>query len=203
MISIIDVGLGNIGSIQNMLRVIGAKSRFVRTADELAEAEKIILPGVGSFDVGISKIREAGLYNAIRHKALQDCVPLLGICLGMQILGNGSQEGKLDGLGIIDGTCVRFLKSEVNGNRIPHLRWNSVEAKNECVLFKGLNEINKFYFTHSFHFNCEKENDIAGLTNYGADFVSCISRDNIYGVQFHPEKSHKYGKLLLKNFWEL
>lgn len=195
MIQIIDYGMGNIGSIANMLKKIGEECRLVKNPRELNEGEKIILPGVGAFDNAMRRLNEFGFSQAIVQQ-IHWGTPLLGICLGMQLLGTKSSEGQLPGLNLIPGNIIRFEREA--GFKIPHMGWNKVHFK-QSSLYEGL-EGNKFYFVHSYHFVPEKEEYILGETNYGIKFVSSINNANVYGVQFHPEKSHKYGMQLLKNF---
>lgn len=195
MIQIVDYGMGNIGSIANMLKRIGEECRLVKNPRELNEGEKIILPGVGAFDNAMRRLNEFGFSQAIVQQ-IHWGTPLLGICLGMQLLGTKSSEGQLPGLNLIPGNIIRFEREA--GFKIPHMGWNKVHFK-QSSLYEGL-EGNKFYFVHSYHFVPEKEEYILGETNYGIKFVSSVNNANVYGVQFHPEKSHKYGMQLLKNF---
>jgi glutamine amidotransferase len=196
MIQIIDYGMGNIGSISNMLKIIGIKSCIVSNPSYLSSSYVSILPGVGSFDNAMIKLNRDGWTNTILSNVKKGS-PLLGICLGMQILGSFSEEGTLSGLNLIEGKVSRFPNE--NGLKIPHMGWNSVNEY-DISLFEGLSE-NKFYFVHSYFFSPTNSNDIAGVTKYGIDFVSSIRRENIIGVQFHPEKSHQYGMRLLKNIY--
>jgi glutamine amidotransferase len=195
MIQIVDYGMGNIGSIANMLKRIGEECRLVKNPRELKKGEKIILPGVGAFDNAMRRLNEFGFSQAIVQQ-IHWGTPLLGICLGMQLLGTKSSEGQLPGLNLIPGNIIRFEREA--GFKIPHMGWNKVHFK-QSSLYEGL-EGNKFYFVHSYHFVPEKEEYILGETNYGIKFVSSVNNANVYGVQFHPEKSHKYGMQLLKNF---
>lgn len=202
MITIVDYGMGNLGSIQNMLKKIGVNSEISSSVATIESAERIILPGVGSFDKAISNLESLGLIEPIKKKAAEG-TPILGICLGMQLLANGSEEGKLPGLGIIPGKVVRF---HVSGTmKIPHMGWNVVKYKEKCPLYTGFDDLEevRFYFVHSYHYTCDHEEDSVGTTTYGNDFTSSIQRQNVYGAQFHPEKSHRYGMRLLKNFSEL
>ena len=200
IISVIDVGIGNIGSVLNMLKVLGAKGKLVSKAEQLELADKIILPGVGSYDEGIRKIDESGIRPALDHKVKIEKKPILGICLGMQLLSRGSEEGVLPGLSYVDAHCKYLAQDSKVSVSIPHMRWNEVNVTKKTELFKGLDDRNKFYFTHSYGMVCANKSDILGQTNYGEGFVSAICKENIYGVQFHPEKSHKFGKTLFRNF---
>ncbi len=197
-ISIVKYGVSNLGSIRNMLKKIGVTSNFVSCNDDIEKAKKIILPGVGSFDNGVSSLQELEIFDSIKNAANRD-VPILGICLGMQLLGRASEEGKLEGLGLIPGKTVRFHLNDKN-LKVPHMGWNQIKPSQDSKLLIKLNENSRFYFVHSYHF--ETDNDINSLakTNYGIQFNSIISHKNIYGTQFHPEKSHKFGIQLLKNF---
>jgi len=201
MTTIIDYGMGNLGSIQNMLKKIGHASEITADAGYIAKASKIILPGVGAFDRAMSNLKALELIEPIRKKAAEG-TPLLGICLGMQLLSEGSEEGILPGLGLIPGKVVRFVVPE--GYKVPHMGWNVVQYQKGCRLFEGFDafEESRFYFVHSYHFVCRDVSHIAASTVYGAAFTSSVFDKNVYGVQFHPEKSHKYGMLLLKNFIE-
>ena len=201
MITIINYNAGNIKSIQNMLKRIGAKSCISSSVDEIEQAEKLILPGVGHFDYGMKNLHESGLIEVLNKKVLIDKVPLLGICLGAQLFGNRSEEGVLSGLGWIDMEVVKFDENKLPKNlKIPHMSWNEIKIKKQSKLLEGLNDKSRFYFVHSYHMKCNNENDILANTNYGYEFTSAVEKENIFGVQFHPEKSHKFGMKLLENF---
>lgn len=201
MITIINYNAGNIKSIQNMLKRIGAKSCISADAKEIEQAEKLILPGVGHFDYGMRNLQESGLIGVLNKKVVVDKVPLLGICLGAQLLGNKSEEGIIPGLGWIDMEVVKFDENKLPKNlKIPHMSWNEIVIKKQSQLLAGLNNESRFYFVHSYHMKCNDENDVLTNTNYGYEFTSAVEKDNIYGVQFHPEKSHKFGMRLLENF---
>lgn len=203
MITIVDYGMGNLGSIANMVRRIGGKSIITSSKNEIKKAEKLILPGVGAFDNGMQNLKKLGLIEIFNQKVLKDKIPVLGICLGMQLLGNSSEEGKLSGLGWIDGKTVKFQFENGSKLKIPHMGWNSVVIKKKSKLFENMPRESRFYFVHSYHLICNDKKDILAITEYGYDFTSAVERENIYGVQFHPEKSHKFGMQLLKNFIEL
>lgn len=201
MILIINTGIGNFKSIKNMLSRVGMQSILSHDVQEIQKADKIILPGIGSFDKGMQALKSYGLCSLIKDKARDDKTKILGICLGMQMLGESSEEGSLPGLGIIKG-CVRKFNFPVNKNnlKIPHMGWNYAVSIKENILFSQLGHAPRFYFTHSYWFDCEDKNTLA-KTVYGHEFSSAVhSNDNIFGVQFHPEKSHRFGFQLLKNF---
>ena len=187
--------MGNIGSIINMLKKIGVNATLINKPEQVLESQKIILPGVGSFDNAVSRLKTLNLIEPIKEKAING-TPLLGICLGMQLLGTYSEEGELNGLNIIPGKIIRFKTDQ--GIKIPHMGWNSVQHKPNPI-FQNLSE-NKFYFVHSYYFQPNDPNHSIGKTHYGSSFTSAVNKDHIYGVQFHPEKSHKYGMHLLRNF---
>ena len=197
MIQIINYGLGNLGSVQNMLKRINVQSVIVKSPRDLM-AEKIILPGVGSFDTGMNNLLNDGWIEVLNEKVLKEKVPALGICLGMQLMTNRSEEGHLGGLGWIDGEVLKFPANKL---KIPHMGWNIVRAVNgdASILRSEIDEL-RFYFVHSFYVKVYNPSDELGVTYYGDSFTSAFRRQNIYGVQFHPEKSHKFGMMLLKNF---
>lgn len=199
---IVDYNMGNLGSIYNMIRKIGYECIISSTPDEILTADKIILPGIGSFDYGIQNLKNLKIYDIIVKKVVSDKTPILGICLGMQLMTDGSEEGQESGFGFIKGFAKRFTFSDPTF-KVPHMGWNVVILKKESKLFKGMeNQENRFYFIHSYVVECFDKNDILTITNYGYNFVSSFEKENILGVQFHPEKSHKFGMQLFKNFLE-
>lgn len=203
MIHIIDYGAGNISSIQNMLKKIGADAVITSDPSEIRDAKKIILPGVGSFDSGMKLLKNQGWIEILNKKVLIDKTVVLGVCLGVQLMCKQSEEGKELGLGWIDADVVRFNnKKAAEQIRVPHMGWNSVEQVKDVSLL-NMNEEHRFYFVHAFHLANVAEEDKWLQTHYGYDFISGIQKENIYGVQFHPEKSHRYGMELYKNFSEL
>lgn len=201
MITIIDYGAGNIKSIQNMLKKIGVQSKLTNSAEEVLRAEKLILPGVGHFDYGIRQLRNSGLIECLEQKVLIEKVPLLGICLGAQMLGGKSEEGSERGLGWIDMDIVHFDVERIDKTyKVPNMGWNYISPAKDSSLLEGLDDHARFYFVHSYHMNPKRADDVLAYTKYGYEFASAVSSDNIFGVQFHPEKSHKFGMQFLKNF---
>ena len=188
MILILDLNLGNLGSIQNMLKKIGSN---------IEEAKKIILPGVGSFDKGMQNIENLKIKDILRDKILNQKIPILGICLGMQLLLQKSEEGKKKGLGFIQGKVIKFQNKNL---KVPHMGWNQVSIIKKTSLVKNINNKFRFYFVHSYHVELKNSSESIMSTDYGKDFTSGLQSENIMGVQFHPEKSHKYGMQILKNF---
>jgi glutamine amidotransferase len=203
MIAVVTYGVSNVGSMFNMLEKIGVPATAASTPDEIARADKIILPGVGAFDHGMSTLVERGLAEALKKRVLRDGIPLLGVCLGMQLLGRGSEEGVLDGLGLVEGRCVR-LRSESNSLlKVPHMGWNVLAQSRESPLFDQLDARARFYFVHSYHLVCADSADVLATARYGVEFTAMVQRANVWGAQFHPEKSHRYGMTLLRNFARL
>jgi imidazole glycerol-phosphate synthase subunit HisH len=200
-IVIIDYGLGNLGSMTNMLKKAGVETKVSSDISDIKNADKLILPGVGSFDIGMKNIRERGLIPVMNKKVLEDKTPILGVCLGMQLMGNNSEEGGLHGLGWVEAESIRFKFDGYPGNlSIPHMGWNTLSMPHHHPLFEGIENENRFYFVHSYHVVCAHEQNVLAKTEYGFSFTSAIVKQNILGVQFHPEKSHKFGMLLLNNF---
>lgn len=197
-ISVIDYGMGNIGSVVNMIRKAGGMPELVSDPKGIVNAKKLLLPGVGAFDAGIRNLKERNIDKAIIDVVLQKKTPILGICLGMQLLLHGSEEGNLSGLKLIDGIAIKFPTNTGNF-KIPHMGWTSVSVvkKNEII---DAELENRFYFVHSYYVDCLDKNDVLGKSNYIVDFVSMLQKDNIYGAQFHPEKSHRFGLQLFQNF---
>jgi glutamine amidotransferase len=200
MIVIVDYGLGNLGSIRNMLKRIGASAEITSDPEKIDSAEKLILPGVGKFDAAIEKIDSLGMRKLLDKKALIDKTPILGICLGMQLLTNGSEEGSLPGLGWIDADTIKFNFAEDQKLKIPHMGWNLVKKSTQSPLTEGFDDQFRYYFIHSYYVRVADEKNSILKTDYGLEFDSAIQKDNIFGAQFHPEKSHKYGIHLLSNF---
>lgn len=201
MIVIVDYRMGNLGSIRNMFKKIGVAANVSSDADAIDRADKLILPGVGSFDNGMANLKEMGLEDVLTRRVVTQKVPVLGICLGMQLMTAGSEEGTLPGLGWVDARTIRFRHGDA-GWKIPHMGWNVLEPKKTDSLFAGMYEYPRFYFVHSYHVVCSDADDVLATTSYGYDFVSAFGKGNIFGVQFHPEKSHRFGMKLLKTFVE-
>lgn len=200
MIVILNYGMGNVGSIHNMFKKIGYQSVISNDPDIIRSAGKIILPGIGTFDEGISRLNESGLSDLIRQQALVARKPILGICLGMQLLGRRSEEGKLEGLGLIPFDNRRFSFPESNNLKIPHMGWDRVSLHGDDPILTGLDNHQRYYFVHSYHAVCDNEANVLMHCDYGYPFTAAVCQDNIYGTQFHPEKSHRFGMALLKNF---
>lgn len=205
MIIILDYGMGNLGSILNMFSKIGVHAKVSNDPEEIRKAEKLLLPGVGAFDAAMQRINEQGFREILDQKVLTENIPLLGICLGMQLLTDASEEGKLPGLGYIPAKTIKF-KSEPD-LKIPHMGWNEVCLTQSSKLTKDINTVSaydedaRFYFVHSFKVIVEnEEHSILKSTHGTQEFDSAIQKRNIYGAQFHPEKSHKFGMQILKNF---
>ncbi len=198
MTLVVDYGRGNIASVVNMLRRVGVAATISSNPAEISAARKLILPGVGSFDAGMKALVERGHDRAILE-AVESGATLLGICLGMQLLLDGSDEGSCKGLGLISGKAERF-DAAVGGIRIPHMGWNVVRPQPRARLFSTGPEESRFYFVHSYFARCTDPADVAALTHYGKDFASAVQKNHVYGVQFHPEKSHRFGMELLRCF---
>jgi glutamine amidotransferase len=204
MITIVDYGMGNLGSVKNMFKKIGEVSIVSSKKEDIEKATKILLPGVGAFDNAMKNLNDLDLIEIIKKKVLVEKTPIMGICLGMQLLTRGSEEGHLEGFGFIDAYAKKFdFCSLENTLPIPHMGWNKVYLQKESKLLQENQEReNRFYFVHSYAVNCENKEDILTITNYGYKFVSSFEKNNIIGCQFHPEKSHKFGMKLFKNFVE-
>jgi imidazole glycerol-phosphate synthase subunit HisH len=204
LISVLESGFGNVGSILNMLRHLGIEARKISDPEEIRNAESLILPGVGAFDAGMSRLIERGVIPALNHVALARKRPILGICLGMQLLLEGSDEGSFAGLGWIKGRSVRFVSTDEQQRlRIPNMGWHEVAITRSSRLFEGASDRARFYFVHSYHAQCRDSADVAATANYGARFTAAVEHENVFGVQFHPEKSHRFGMSLLQSFARL
>jgi glutamine amidotransferase len=204
MLVIIDYGIGNLGSIANMLKKVGVRSTIASDEVTIASAEKLVLPGVGAFDNGMQNLRVRGLVDVLNQQVLDERKPILGLCLGMQLFSHKSEEGAEPGLGWLEATTVRFsfAGSQAALLKVPHMGWNYIWPERADPLLADLPDEPCFYFVHSYHLVCSNADDVLASTHYGYDFPAMVHRGNIYGAQFHPEKSHKYGMALLKNFAE-
>ena len=204
MIAIVDYGLGNIGAFLNMYKRMNLPARAARTSGELADATHIILPGVGAFDHAMDLLDASGMRDELEAKVVGDKIPIVGVCVGMQILADESEEGTAPGLGWIPGTVRHFRSIPASAELpLPHMGWNDVEPSPGSALFRGLEHDARFYFLHSFYYDCDNPADRAATATYGDPFACAVSRGNVWGLQFHPEKSHHFGAMLLKNFAEL
>lgn len=203
MIALVDYGLGNIQAFGNIYRRLGIEAYAAKTATDLRQASRIILPGVGAFDWAMTRLQESGLREALDEEVLEAKKPVLGICVGMQMMARSSEEGVLPGLGWIDATVVKFDTRLLQGKtHLPHMGWNDVEPKSADTLFSGLDS-SQYYFLHSYFMRPDREENILATSSYGVTFPSAARSGNVYGTQFHPEKSHQWGVQLLKNFAEL
>jgi len=204
MITIVDYGLGNISAFLNVYRRLNIEARTAKTVAELEGSTRLILPGVGHFDHAMERLEESGMRAELDQMVLENKVPVMGICVGMQMLARSSDEGTRPGLGWVDGRVRSFSSWEpAAALPMPHMGWNDVQPVAESPLFAGLDEEARFYFLHSFFFECARREDVLAVANYGSDFGCAVRSDNIFGVQFHPEKSHHFGTRLLQNFAEL
>jgi glutamine amidotransferase len=196
---IVDYGVGNLGAIPNMLARIGVESVISSDPARILQADRLILPGVGAFDAGMRRLSERGLVEALNRKVLVDRAPVLGLCLGMELLADSSEEGSLGGLGWVPGRVVRFRIPPGSPLRVPHMGWAAVRSVRESPISASIDGA-RFYFAHTYHFEPAERSDVAGETEYGYPFTSVVHRGNVLGVQFHPEKSHRFGLALLDQF---
>ena len=203
MICIIDYGMGNLRSVQKKFLKVGADVLITSNLKEIEQAEKLILPGVGHFSNGVKKLKESGIWDVLIDKVIIQKTPILGICLGMQLMAKHSEEGDTEGLGWFDADVVKFTMRDKIKHKVPHIGWNSLIREKESPLFKGISNDAMFYFVHSYHLKCYDKEDILTSSEYDYIFTSTIQKDNIYGVQFHPEKSRESGIQFLKNFINL
>lgn len=199
MLIILEYGIGNIASISNMLKKIGVPAKISGDPDEVEQAEKLILPGVGHFDHCMNELRKAPFFDVLQKKVLTGKTPVLGVCVGHQMLFDKSEEGGAAGLGWIPGNVIKFKPEQMPaGYKIPHMAWTDVQPQPGAVLFEGIEEP-RFYFVHSYYTMCSPEY-MQATAKYGVEFVAAVKKENIYGVQFHPEKSHKFGMSIYRNF---
>jgi imidazole glycerol-phosphate synthase subunit HisH len=203
VIVVIDYGMGNLGTVATKIKKMDPSIVVSSNPEEISRADKIILPGVGSFKAGMENLRNRDLITVLNKKVIRENTPILGICLGMQLFTKTSEEGFVDGLGWINADTIRFrFHDNQNQLKIPHMGWNTINIKYPHPLLRDLGDQPRFYFVHSYHAKCQNLEDIAAQTEYGYPFPSVITKDNIAGVQFHPERSHKFGMKILKNFIE-
>ncbi len=201
LIVVVDYGMGNVGSIINMIKKVGGRAELSAGPEDISKADKLILPGVGAFDTGMKNLHERHYVEPLTEKALNTDTPVLGICLGMQLLTERSEEGSREGLGWIDAETVRFnFAGSDNPLKVPHMGWNEITVNRPHPLFEPAEARRRFYFVHSYHVCCNDPADVLAVSHYGRDFTAAVARDNIIGTQFHPEKSHKYGMELMRNF---
>lgn len=204
MITIIDYGVGNINAFVNVYKRLNVATKIAKTVADLEDATKIILPGVGHFDHAMSELIKSGMREKLDELVMVKKVPVIGICVGMQMMGKSSDEGVMEGLGWIDAKIKKFDETKIKQiTRLPHMGWNDVQPVIEHTLFKGLEQDALFYFLHSYYFECQNEVDILATSEYGGQFACAAHHENVYGIQFHPEKSHHYGETLLHNFAKL
>ena len=203
MISVLDYGAGNFGSVIRMIERAGGTAQHISTPDEVLAAKKLLIPGVGAFDYGMAKLASRDLLPALNAVAREGRIPIFGICLGMQLMCRSSEEGALPGLGWIDAEVRRFDEAEASGLRVPHMGWNTLRVLRENPLISSGDGEKRFYFVHSYKVCCNDPADPIALTHYGEDFVSAFQRQNFFGVQFHPEKSHRFGMELMRRFVEI
>ena len=197
IVAILDTGIANFGSIESAIVRVGGAPRIVRHASDFEDATHLVLPGVGSFDVAMRTIGDRGLGDVLQQKAIEEKLPTLGICLGMQLLGLSSEEGRLPGLGWFAGRTTRLSNPAV---KVPHIGWNKVRWTRNSILFDGVEVGERFYFVHSYHYSSDVQNEIVARVEHGGEIAAVVQRDNIVGTQFHPEKSRSGGLQLLRNF---
>jgi glutamine amidotransferase len=204
MITLIDYGVGNIFAFQNVFKRLDIPTKIAKTAADLEDAQKLILPGVGAFDYAIGQLNASGMRDKLDQLVLEKKIPIIGICVGMQMMGNRSDEGVSEGLQWIDADILKFDESLIQQRtKLPHMGWNDVSPITKHPLFKGLEKEAIFYFLHSYYFKCNNPADSIAISDYGISFTSAVNSNNIYGIQFHPEKSHQFGEKLLHNFTQL
>ena len=202
-IIIIDYGMGNLRSVQKKFIRIGANVGVSRDPNVISNADKLILPGVGHFANGIKNLKEYGLWEILHSKVIEEKIPILGICLGMQLMAKYSEEGDTEGLGWFDADIVKFHVTDQLKYKVPHMGWNNTILNKNSKLLQNVTNESMFYFVHSYHIKCNNHSDILTTTEYEYGFTSSIQKDNIYGTQFHPEKSHDAGEIILRNFTTL
>ena len=201
IVGIADLGIGNFAAMAKMVAQLDGDPRRMTSPSELADAERIILPGVGAFSYAVAALDSGGWREPLLDIFADGGRPVLSVCVGMQLLVDSSEEGDGSGLGWVPGRCVRF--SSADGMKVPHMGWNNVTPTRSSPLFRDFTVEERFYFVHSYHVDCVDAGDAIATANYGGPFTAAVQRDNVMGVQFHPEKSHRYGLRLLRNFLRL
>lgn len=200
VVGVVNYGMGNLHSILRKLKIVGANFKLIETPEEIAKVDKLILPGVGHFGQAMDNLRSKNLLDSLNKAVLEDKKPILGICLGMQLMTQSSEEGNSEGLGWVEGKVKHFTISDQLRFKVPHMGWNEVEVNKSSKLFEGVDSGSEFYFVHSFYFESSNDDNNLNTTNYESKFISAFEKDNIYGVQYHPEKSFEAGTQLFKNF---
>ena len=203
MIAILNYGLGNLASIKNMFKRIGVEAEITDNHDVIKNATKILLPGVGHFKQGMTNLKEGGFVELLQEEVVVNKKPILGICLGAQLMTKHSEEGDVDGLGWVDANTVKFDTQKLGRLPVPHMGWSDVAFASDIELWKDVKEDPRFYFVHSYHFSFNNKEDVAATADYGYEFACAFKRGNVYGTQFHPEKSHKFGMKVFENFSKL
>jgi glutamine amidotransferase len=202
-VTIVDCGIGNLKSVQRMIEYVGGTVYITSNPKLVKTSDRLVIPGVGAFDAGMRALNDLGWIEPLNYLAFEKKIPILGICLGMQLLCRKSEEGQSNGLGWFDADVIAFKSSQLGRLKIPHMGWANVTTLKDNLLLKSEWDIARFYHVHKYHVVCDNLNDVIAESSYGINFVSAISKNNIYGVQFHPEKSHKFGMQLFKNFLQL
>jgi len=200
---IVDYGMGNLRSVFNKLKVVGQHAEVSSSPEVIRRADFLILPGVGHFAKGISNIKELGLWDLLNEMVLVKATPIMGICLGMQLMANSSEEGDSEGFGWIEGRIHQNIHSDYLRFKVPHIGWNDVDRGIDNLFFEGVDGTKKFYFVHGYHMQCSNKNDVLATSEYDFEFVSAVQRKNIVGFQFHPEKSHLQGQKLFQNVLQI
>jgi imidazole glycerol-phosphate synthase subunit HisH len=200
MLAIVNYGIGNLTSILNMFKRIGADAVLTSDKAAIADAGKILIPGVGSFDSCIQAFNKSGLRDTVEQKAMVEKIPVLGICVGAQMMTRGSEEGSEPGLGWVNADTIRFQLQAQPSLKVPNMGWNDLQVEQHCILWNHLPAAPRFYFAHSYHFKFDTADFVTASTTYGYKYPVAFQNQNIYGTQFHPEKSHKYGMKVLENF---
>lgn len=203
MIAIIDYGLGNLASIKNMFSRLGVDAVITDDKQKIRDASKLLLPGVGHFKKGMANLHETGLADVLTAEVKEKGKPILGICLGAQLMTKHSEEGNVDGLGWLDAVTVKFDKGRLGNLPIPHMGWSEIEVKNNSELWEALPADPRFYFVHAYHFLFGAGDEVTATSRYGYEFACAFKKDNVFGAQFHPEKSHKFGMKVLENYSKL